>query len=35
MKTNKALYVKYHDRPVGILADIDNGKIAFEYLLNN
>lgn len=31
MKTNKALSVKYHDRLVGTLAAMDNGKIAFEY----
>lgn len=31
MKINKTLLVKYHDRPVGTLAAMENGKIAFEY----
>ena len=31
MKINKTLLVKYHDRLVGTLAAMENGKIAFEY----
>ena len=31
MKINKTLLVKYHDRSVGTLAAMENGKIAFEY----
>lgn len=31
MKINKTLLVKYHDRMVGTLAAMENGKIAFEY----
>lgn len=31
MKINKMLLVKYHDRLVGALAAMENGKIAFEY----
>lgn len=31
MRINKTLLVKYHDRAVGTLAAMENGKIAFEY----